>query len=169
MARNKPRDTLERCVSIRGPSQLSTTVLDLPSRDDSPNTKEAEAPFGDIRLLVMMDSFSLNMLSLFSLFIQRVDVDRRGHVSGCWLGHDGRHIQDPFCAFAQRRVRKSARSVRKNPEQVPVYKGECCTVEQTKQDLDAVVMDADVSVSPLQVRPSPTGESIQTEFMELHE
>lgn len=58
---------------------------------------------------------------------------------------------------------------RRNLEQVPVYKGECCTVEQTKQDLDAVVMDADVSVSPLQVRPSPTGESIQTEVMELRE
>lgn len=54
---------------------------------------------------------------------------------------------------------------RSNLEQVPVYKGECCTVEQAKQDLDAVVMDADVSVSPLQVRPSPTGESIQTEVM----
>lgn len=58
---------------------------------------------------------------------------------------------------------------RRNPEQVPVYKGECCTVEQARQDLDAVVMDADVSVSPLQLRPSPTGESIQTEVMELYE
>lgn len=58
---------------------------------------------------------------------------------------------------------------RRNLEKVPVYKGECCTVEQTRHDLDAVVMDADVSVSPLQVRPSPTGVSIQTEVMDLHE